>query len=66
MGITPAPRERALKKHTLEAEGEVSGTRGNGEESKTLSFEYSAVKVTRVHSFIQIFTKRLLSAKVPC
>lgn len=37
MGVNAcAEGERALKKHTLEAEGEVSGARGNGEESKTL------------------------------
>lgn len=36
MGITPALRERALKKHTLESGRKASGTRSNSRENKTL------------------------------
>lgn len=63
MGVAPAPRESGLEKHTRKAGREVSGTRSNGEENKIRESKYSVVWVTRVHSFIQIFTKHLLSAK---
>lgn len=62
-GIAPAPRESSLEKRTREAGREASGTRSNGEENKSPESKYSVVWVTRVHSFIQIFTKHLLSAK---
>lgn len=72
MGIPPAPgkepsRGRHAEKKPQEADTQVGKKNSWAPEAtaKTTTLEsgYSAVWIIRVHSFIQIFTKHLLSAK---
>lgn len=63
MGIPPARRERALKRQTRKSGRKKSWAPEATAKMTTLESGYSAVWIIRVHSFIQIFTKHLLSAK---
>lgn len=63
MGIPPAPRERALERQARKSGRKKSWAPEATAKTTTLESGYSAVWIIRVHSFIQIFTKHLLSAK---